>query len=296
MTNDSLSTDYRIANGYRCLRNIPVQTNDLYLVHCGIEQCSPGQSFGPRTRTEYHLHFVLKGKGVFQINGLSYSLAEGSLFLLPPATETFYFADNDNPWQYTWVSFDGLMAAQYMEQCGFSQGNYVLKCDRNPQDFHSLTRKILDHHELTVANELRRIGYLYLIFALLTESHSICADAPRPRHHDYTPNTYVEHALQYICENYRTIHVQDIADYIGINRSYLTSIFKKNLNQSPQDYLMEFRLEKAADLLRNTEYSIQEIASNVGYQDPLNFSKSFKNHFSLSPKKYREHYSSHMLT
>ena len=84
-------TAYHIMNGYQCLRNIPRQTNDLYLVHCGIEKCSPGQSYGPRSRHEYHLHFILDGGGTFQINGMSYHLTKGQLFLLPPGIETFYF-------------------------------------------------------------------------------------------------------------------------------------------------------------------------------------------------------------
>lgn len=281
-------TAYHIMNGYQCLRNIPRQTNDLYLVHCGIEKCSPGQSYGPRSRHEYHLHFILDGGGTFQINGMSYHLTKGQLFLLPPGIETFYFADKENPWYYTWVSFSGEMAVHYLRQCGFLNDVYVLDCERDPQEFLRLTHKILDSHNLTAANELKRIGYLYTILALLMESYteSLYKESTPP--HDYSQDTYVEHALQYISENYMNIHVTDIADFIGINRSYLTTIFKKSLHLSPQEYLMQLRLKKAAEMLRNTDLSVQSIASQVGYKDPLGFSRAFKNFFGSSPKKYRD--------
>lgn len=288
ISNDSAA--YHIMNGYRCLRNIPKQTTDLYLAHCGIEQCAPNQSYGPRLRHEYHLHFILDGGGTYQIEGHSYHLTKGQLFLLPPGVETFYFADNENPWHYTWVSFSGHMAEHYLEQCGFAKGIYVLDCQRDPQEFLRLTRKILDSHELTAANEVKRIGFLYTILALLMESYTESISCQNTSQYDYSQDTYVEHALQYISENYINLHVQEIADYIGINRSYLTTIFKKCLHISPQEYLMQFRLKKAAEMLRYAPLPVQSVASQVDYQDPLSFSRTFKNFFGSSPKKYREEF------
>ena len=52
-------TTYKNVAGFRCLRNIRRQTNDLYLVHCGIQQCPPGYTYNHKIPNEYHLHFVL---------------------------------------------------------------------------------------------------------------------------------------------------------------------------------------------------------------------------------------------
>ena len=82
--------------------------------------------------------------------------------------------------------------------------------------------------------------------------------------------------------------VLELADYIGVNRSYLTSSFKKAIGCSPQEYLVNLRMEKAREMLRNTGMQINAVAAAVGYQDQLAFSKIFKQHFGTSPKAYRE--------
>ena len=80
----------------------------------------------------------------------------------------------------------------------------------------------------------------------------------------------------------------DLADYIGINRSYLTNSFRKIMNMSPQKFLITLRLDKAISLLRETALPIHTISAQVGYDDPLAFSKMFKQNYGISPTSFRE--------
>ncbi len=93
--------------------------------------------------------------------------------------------------------------------------------------------------------------------------------------------------MEYIQRHYSLIRVNDIASYLGISRYYLAHIFKEKLHVSPQEYLLNYRLERSAMLLRTTGLSIQEISEKAGYENPLTFSKIFKNAYGLSPKNYR---------
>ena len=107
--------------------------------------------------------------------------------------------------------------------------------------------------------------------------------------HTYPGTVYVKHAMEYIKHHYREkIKINELAEYIGINRSYLTNMFKKTIGCSPQEYLVEFRMEKAKNLLKNTDMPINAVAAAVGYQDQLAFSKIFKQNFTVSPKEYRK--------
>lgn len=99
---------------------------------------------------------------------------------------------------------------------------------------------------------------------------------------------YVKAAVDFITEKYMNkIKIDDIADFIGISRSHLTGSFKKEMGVSPQEYLINFRLEKAASLLRSSKEQINIIAYQCGYEDSLSFSKAFKQKFGMSPKSFR---------
>ena len=108
-----------------------------------------------------------------------------------------------------------------------------------------------------------------------------------------TVDDYVNYAVRFMESNYSGIKVSDVADYIGINRAYLTAIFKKKMYMSPQEYLMQVRMTKSQELLRKTDVPIYVIAKEVGYDDQLAFSKMFfskmfKKKYGLSPEQYRK--------
>lgn len=279
-------TTYKNAAGFRCLRNIKKKTNDLYLVHCGQQQCSPGYTYNHKVPNEYHLHFILNGKGVLTVNNQTYHLQKDDIFLIPKDCEIKYFADHEFPWEYMWVTFDGEMALTYLSYADLSAEAPILHSAIPNKIYLPMIQKILDANELTFANEIKRLGILYEILSTLAESQS--ATRKEQNRYDYSSDTYVDYALHYIQHNYNKIKVNDIANYIGINRSYLTTVFKKQLNISPQEYLVNYRLKKAAELLKTTNLSVQEISLSIGYENPLTFSKMFKQSYGVSPKHYRD--------
>ena len=99
---------------------------------------------------------------------------------------------------------------------------------------------------------------------------------------------YISEALQFIEMNYSgKVTVDMIANYVGLNRSYLNSIFKEDMGKTLQQYLMEFRILKACELLENEELSIGDVSRSVGYVDQLLFSKVFKRLQGITPSEYR---------
>ncbi len=273
--------------GFRCLDHIAHQTNDLFLTRCGIQECEAGYSWGPKLRRQYHMHFVLDGKGYLEIEGSTYVLEKDQIFLIHPNTMAHYYADYDNPWTYAFISFHGNKAEQYMRQAGFSPGCYTRDCVFPTEQYVEIIQSMLLTHQLTITNELRRVSLLFQLFSMLTDSYHSLIDTDAK--HEYPPETYFEHALQYIQLNFgENIRIQDIADYIGITRSYLHHLFNKKENLSPQKYLLNYRMAKAKELLSTTDIRITDIASAVGYADSLAFSKIFRNHTGLSPSAYRK--------
>lgn len=104
---------------------------------------------------------------------------------------------------------------------------------------------------------------------------------------------YSNEALQFIRHNYyQNLSVQDIADNIGITRGYLASCFKEVFQLSVQEYITEYRMKKAKEMLVDSDMKIKEIAFYTGYQDELYFSKVFKKKNGISPRVFRQEYGS----
>ena len=103
-------------------------------------------------------------------------------------------------------------------------------------------------------------------------------------------------ALEFISNNYDCdIHVQDISNYLGISRSRLCSLFQSHQGQSPQNYLLFFRMKKAQELLTSTNFRIQDISHQIGYPDSQTFSKAFRRVYHISPSEYQKLHSGKFL-
>lgn len=104
-------------------------------------------------------------------------------------------------------------------------------------------------------------------------------------------SSYVERCRDYIEKHYREkIYLTDIAERLGLSETYLSRLFKKETGECLQDYIINIRLERAANLLKYSEESISNIAEYVNFPSQSYMGKVFKEKYQLSPKKYREEY------
>ena len=257
----------------------------LALDYSGIESCTPGHLWGPAIRTSYLIHVVLDGCGDFFAGKKHYSIHRNQAFIIYPGIETVYQADLDKPWHYLWVGFHGYLAEDCARRIGFSPEKPVISL-QGTEDIRKCIESLLDTSQLTYSNYLLRQGEMYRFFGLMVkESQSTVRER---QSYDYPQSVYVKQAIQHMTHYYsQKIKIDTLADEIGITRSYLTKSFQKELQMSPQEFLINLRLEKSSKLLESTDASITEISEMVGYSDPLAFSKKFKEKFGMSPKAYR---------
>lgn len=102
-------------------------------------------------------------------------------------------------------------------------------------------------------------------------------------------NYHVTKAKAYIEQNYQEpLTLQEVADYLGINKSYFCTIFKKVMKQSFCTYTNNFRIEKSKDFLINTNDSILDIALATGFSSSSYFNNIFKKTVGLTPVEYRQ--------
>lgn len=257
--------------------------SEFYLCYCGYARCESLHSFGPAVRPNYLIHLILDGKGIFRIGEVQYELSAGQGFLIEPEVQTFYQADKDSPWTYLWVGFSGSRAGEYLRDIGLGNGSGIFRCEETER-LKRMLIDILKKNTYTIENDFYRESFLLSFFAVLS-GHIDGKNLSR----EETENVYVREALEYIQNNYHYgIRVSDISDYVGISRGYLHTLFTKNLNQSPQEYLVNYRITRAEHLLSITDLSVEGVAQSCGYSDPLVFSKLFKKKTGRTPSAYRK--------
>lgn len=84
------------------------------------------------------------------------------------------------------------------------------------------------------------------------------------------------------------VTVESLAQAVNLNRSYLTSLFKQDLDLTPSEYIQNFRITKARHLLESSDISIDQVAEQCGYQRTNSFTRVFKRTYGISPRHYRQ--------
>lgn len=264
---------------------------DLSIYQYGYEKCKPLHSFGPYVRNHYLFHFILSGKGELLTNDehgnvVKHYIDAGNGFLIEPGHVTTYSADQDDPWEYVWIEFGGLRARECMEMAGISNETPVYIPD-------SLEGRYEIQHELShiargsEASSMELMGHMYLLMDQLRKHSTSRKQMQGGKLGEF----YVREAMNYIEQNYtRDIKIEDIARRCGLERSYFGKVFKKVLGQSPQEFLIRFRMAKASDMLITTNRSVGDIGEAVGYPNLLHFSRAFKSIYGVSPRDYRQNH------
>ena len=97
---------------------------------------------------------------------------------------------------------------------------------------------------------------------------------------------YIDFVLEYINESYRNeICLGDLAQSMHLSPSYLSTLFRKNVGTSFQQYLVELRMRKAEELIRTGDHPLVQVAQMVGYKDYAQFSKMYKKVCGVSPRE-----------
>lgn len=261
---------------------------DLGLFQFGWERCTPAHSFGPAARNHYLFHYILSGTGTLMADDSkgvtqTYSIKSMQGFMIFPNQITTYVADRQLPWEYVWLEFDGLRVKSLLDTIGLSLDKPVYHA-RNKNLREDMANEMLYISRHKDESPFHLIGHLYLFLDYLLRS----AADEQLEHGSKLREFYIHEALTYIEHNFQNeITIEDIAGVCGLNRTYFGKIFKEALGKTPQEFLLNYRMLKAAELLKLTSLSIGDIGLAVGYANQMHFSRAFKNNYGISPREWR---------
>ena len=261
---------------------------DLGLFQFGWERCAPAHSFGPAARNHYLFHYILSGTGTLMADDSkgvtqTYSIKSMQGFMIFPNQITTYVADKQLPWEYVWLEFDGLRVKSLLDTIGLSLDKPVYHA-RNKNLREDMANEMLYISRHKDESPFHLIGHLYLFLDYLLRS----AADEQLEHGSKLREFYIHEALTYIEHNFQNeITIEDIAGVCGLNRTYFGKIFKEALGKTPQEFLLNYRMLKAAELLKLTSLSIGDVGLAVGYANQMHFSRAFKNNYGISPREWR---------
>ena len=245
---------------------------------CGITYPNHDFHFVRNFSTISAVEYIISGKGVLEINGHSYIVSAGDTCILPTELSYAFYSNFSDPMEKIFVIFEGPMA-DYLLNIYKLKNKYIFK-DVN-------TRKFIEHiHEICVSDlsldEIHRRVTLVFTDMIIYLHQSYIKSQKQNAVID------IEYIALYIKNHlYDDLDISTLAKLSNFNKDYFIRTFKKELCQTPYQYIIEERLKLAKALLASTYKSIQQIANELKWNDAHNFTRIFKSKVGMSPTKYR---------
>lgn len=273
---------YRVASNPA--RTLP---QGLAVLFAGESQTRPLHRVGPKVVDYYLLHHVISGRGMFEADGETRPLGPGHTFLIRPKRLFSYASDADDPWRYRWVAFAGDRAEALLAEAGLGSDRLVVHAG----DSEAPAGRCLDIFEAfrtrSASASLEAAGQLHLLLACLKAAGTELEE--RPPVADTHGEELVRQVIGYLSTQYaEPLSIEAMAETIGYNRAYLSRLFKRHTGVTPIDFLTRIRIDRGKRLLRERpELTVEQVASSVGFQDGLYFSKQFRRACGETPTGYR---------
>ena len=259
-------------------------TNDFKGVYCIDAGCCEslcddvGDKEENLSRSYFTLLIIAEGKGVVSFNGKTVNVKNGDVLFVPPCASYINRSVKDVDYRYFWLSFEGVEINSYLKSKTFYKESEVI----NPNFFDkiclSITKFLFENTQETVNEE----KFNHLFFEMLEYLSNILIIKK-------TEEDYIDKIFELINDNYEnsSFNIKTISDSLHLSHSWLCALFKSKTKYTMQQWLISVRLNKAKELLVDTDLSVSNIAYLCGFNDALYFSTSFKKMYGKSPTCYR---------
>ena len=262
------------------------ESKPLIVTSCGnykVKKRAEFRTSRPKGRKDYQLLYIAAGQGHFFINGQEHVVSAGNIVVYLPGQPQEYVYFKDDKTDVYWVHFTGSDVEKIIDYYNIRLSENIIYIGTSP-DYQWLFGRIIQEMQLCRPRFEELISLLLRNIFILISRNLIGANRA-----DNSLENEVELAMHYFRENYRSeINVEDYALLRGMSASNFYRVFKQISGSTPLQYILKLRLSNAQNLLENSNLSIAEIASAVGYENPLYFSRLFNKHIGVSPSEYRK--------
>jgi len=236
-----------------------------------------------RVLSEYQLVYIPKGKGIFESEASGpIAVNPGSAFLLFPGIWHRFKPEEATGWEEYWVGFKGNFAEHLMNQDCFLATDPVINIGYHPEFIQIFLRLLatikLEGVAFAQLASCLTIQLLGLVYA------SAYSASNSPDHKQLIINKIILQLQEQWSEH---VDMKSIAKNNNVSYAWLRKAFKEIVDSPPGQYLLNIKLEKSCQLLKETNQSISEISYSCGFASEQHFSRTFKKRIGLNPSQYR---------
>lgn len=220
------------------------------------------------------------GSGWATVGGTRHGMGAGSVLIVPGGAPHAYGSSDTSPWTIWWCHLRGSDVAELQAVTGAAIERPVIQLS-------SVDRCVALIDEIVTGLErdtspARMIGAAGTAWKLLTQ---IALDRTLPDRGDP-----LQRAMAFLADRLDgNVRVSDLAAMVGVSASHLSALFREATGGGILAHHTALRMSRARQLLDRSALGIAEIALEVGYQDPLYFSRQFRRTHGMSPSQYRSH-------
>ncbi len=257
-------------------------------------------SMEPNKHDNYEMVYIRRGNAAFEISGHTVPIGANDILIIKPKQPhkvvvksesgcdfivlNFTFRDNMNS-EFSETSLEDFL--NFVS--GKESGSYItLKVSQKNEIITLLNRILKERESSDIGSELLNYLMAMELFVLISRAlkmeweNSIKTKSPKLKE-------LIRAAVNYIHNNFeRDISLNDIARFVFLSPSYFTRAFKEEMSLSPINYLLKIRVQRAKELLSETDMKISDIALNVGFSNQQRFNEIFKKNARITPLQYRK--------
>ncbi len=249
---------------------------------CGYLKASGIDVSLTRARKDYYLIYLTNGVGYYKLNGNIISVDAGKIVLYKPGEKQDYVYKGDEKAEIYWIHFTGSEVAKLLSELAISNGNIF-----NPgidSDCINIFENII--HEAQIKKpQFNQLCIGYFLQLLSSFSRMVIF---YEKGEGIFKNDNMEHVIKTIHAEFQQERpIEYYSKMCNLSLYQFIRNFKKATNLSPGKYIEKLRIAKAKELLSNTNLTVNEISSIVGYNDPFYFSKVFKRSTNTTPTAFK---------
>ncbi len=253
---------------------------DIKLEECSYMEYNPSQAEVIAAVKGSVLMVVSDGKAVVTQADNRYTVTKGKGVLVRSGMSVNVKADSIEPIILISIKISGDAVKSFLSLIDKKQNGILL-------DFES-NSKIIDSARDLITECAKTYGSDYAVvlsfYDFINSVHEHYTEKKIP-----TKNVYMTSAVEYIKQNYnKNLSVEGIANMLGIERSYLSRLFKTFKNKSTQNYIIDYRMRQAKRMFEEEDMNVSQVCAAVGYTNIYCFSRIFKSRVGMPPKEYME--------